>query len=141
MKTRDVMALIILGCIIWSAGTIYYAYAGPLTLETTSFRYWTSFIISPVVSWMVCMAILRRLRIPRGNWAVAMLLLAVPGMVGEAIVLTNWSTFMPKLHAASAGRYGAFLFITYAVVLSFAEVVTLSEMLLFADLRRTDHDR
>ena len=49
-----------------------------------------------------------------------------PGMIGEAIVLSHFSTFMPRLHAASAGKYGAFLFATYAVVLGLAEVVALS---------------
>jgi Family of unknown function (DUF5367) len=54
-----------------------------------------------------------------------MLLLALPGMAGEALVLSNLSTFMPKIHAASGGRYGAFLFATYALVLGAAEFVTL----------------
>ena len=54
-----------------------------------------------------------------------MLLLAIPGMIGEAVVLSNLSTFMPKLHEASGGRYGAFLFAAYALVLGVAEVVTL----------------
>jgi hypothetical protein len=53
-----------------------------------------------------------------------MLLLAIPGMIGEAIVLSNLS-FMPKLHETSGGRYGAFLFAAYALVLASAEVVTL----------------
>jgi hypothetical protein len=42
-----------------------------------------------------------------------------------AIALTHLSTFMPRLHAASAGRYSASLFATYALVLAIAEVVTL----------------
>jgi len=54
-----------------------------------------------------------------------MLLLAIPGMIGEAVVLSNLSIFMPRLHATSGGRYGAFLFATYALVLGVAEVVTL----------------
>jgi len=54
-----------------------------------------------------------------------MLLLAIPGMIGESLVLSNLSTFMPKLHATAGGRYGAFLFATYALVLGVAEVVTL----------------
>jgi hypothetical protein len=54
-----------------------------------------------------------------------MLLLAIPGMIGESLVLSNLSTFMPKLHATSGGRYGAFLFATYALVLGVAEVVAL----------------
>jgi hypothetical protein len=54
-----------------------------------------------------------------------MLLLAIPGMIGEAVVLSHLSTFMPRIHASSGGRYGAFLFATYALVLGIAEVVTL----------------
>jgi hypothetical protein len=46
-------------------------------------------------------------------------------MIGEAVVLTNLTTFLSKLHAASGGKYGALLFATYAVVLGVAEVVTL----------------
>jgi hypothetical protein len=46
-------------------------------------------------------------------------------MLGEAFVLVNFATFMPKLHSSSGGRYGAILFVTYAVMLALAEVVTL----------------
>lgn len=41
------------------------------------------------------------------------------------MVLTHLTTFMPKLHATSGGRYGAFLFAIYEVVLTIAEAVTL----------------
>ena len=40
-------------------------------------------------------------------------------------MLSNLSRFMPKLHVASGGKYGAFLFGTYAFVLALAEVITL----------------
>jgi hypothetical protein len=45
--------------------------------------------------------------------------------IGETIVLSRLPTFIPKLQAASAGRYGAFLFAAYALVLGIAEVITL----------------
>jgi len=72
-----------------------------------------------------CIAILRWRRVAPADWASAMLLLAIPGMIGEAAVLSHWSTFMPRLQETSGGRYGAFLFATYAVVLGLAEVLTL----------------
>jgi hypothetical protein len=125
MKRRDVASLLLLGLIIWVAGTILYAYGGRVILETTSFRYWWSFATSPIFSALLCVLILRRRRIAPAHWATAMLLLASPGMLGEAVVLSNFSTFMPKLHAASGGPYGAFLFATYALVLGLAEIVTL----------------
>ncbi len=125
MKTRDVVLLLVMGLVIWTLGTIYYAIVGPAVLETTSLRYWSAFASSPIISAILCILILRWRRIKPANWTSAMLLLAIPGMVGEAIVLSNLSTFMPNLHAASGGRYGAFLFATYALVLAMAEVVTL----------------
>lgn len=125
MKTPDVALLLALGLTIWIVGTIYYANTGPAILETTSARYWSAFALSPVVSAILCIALLRWRHIAPAHWTSAMLLLAIPGMLGEAVVLSNLSTFMPKLHATSGGRYGAFLFATYALVLGVAEVVTL----------------
>jgi Family of unknown function (DUF5367) len=84
-----------------------------------------SFVTSPIVSAVICIEILRWRHVPAAHWATAMLLLAIPGMIGEAVVLSHLGTFMPKLHAASGGRYGAYLFFTQAVVLRLAEIVTL----------------
>jgi hypothetical protein len=125
MKKRDVVLLSVIGMAIWAVGTICYAYTGPTVLETTGLRYWISFFASPVVSGAICIWILWWRGIPQANWAAAMLLLAIPGMIGEAVVLTHLTIFMPNLHAASGGKYGAFLFATYAVVLGLAEIVTL----------------
>jgi hypothetical protein len=125
VKSRDIVYLSVVGLAIWMIGTVYYAYAGSRVLETTSLRYWISFALSPIFSALLCIAIVRRRRIPSPKWAAAMLLLAIPGMIGEAVVLSNLTTFMPRLHAESGGRYGALLFATYAVVLGIAETVTL----------------
>jgi len=125
MKPQDNVLLLFLGLAIWVLGTIYYAYAGPRVLETTPLNYWVSFAVSPVVSAAMCIAILAWRNIPHSHWAAAMLLLAIPGMIGEAVVLSHLGTFMPRIQDASGGKYGAFLFATYAVVLGLAEVVTL----------------
>jgi len=125
MKIRERMLLLLVGLVIWILGTIYYAYAGRRVLETTTAQYWVSFAISPIISAVLCILILRWRHVTPPNWAVAMLLLAIPGMIGEAIVLSNLRTFMPRIQEASGGRYGAFLFATYAVVLGIAEFVTL----------------
>ena len=125
MKGQEVAFLLVLGLIIWVLGTIYYARHGAAILETTSSHYWGAFASSPVISAILCIVILRWRHIPAAQWTSAMLLLAIPGMIGEAIVLSHLSTFMPKLHETSGGRYGAFLFAAYAIVLGVAEVVTL----------------
>jgi uncharacterized membrane protein len=125
MNLQESAFLFFVGLAIWIVGTIFYAYRGAQVLETTELRYWVSFALSAVVSAALCIAILRWRRITPSNWASAMLLLAIPGMIGEAVVLSHLGTFMPRLQAASGGRYGAFLFATYAFVLGLAEVVTL----------------
>ena len=125
MKIQECSQLLMLGLTIWVLGTLYYGYSGHRVLETTAVRYWVSFAISPLISAALCILILRWRHVTPSNWAVAMLLLAIPGMIGEAIVLSNLKTFMPRIQETSGGRYGAFLFITYAVVLGIAEFVTL----------------
>ena len=127
MKTPDTILLFVLGSIIWILGSVYYAYRGPSVLETTSLRYWISFFISPLLSAVLCIAILKLRQVPPTAWASGMLLLVIPGMIGEAVVLSHLSTFMPRIHASSGGRYGSLLFATatYALVLGIAEVVTL----------------
>jgi Family of unknown function (DUF5367) len=106
------------------AGTVYYAYLGPHILETTAWRYWFNFVLSPIISGVICIVILRWRHVAPANWTTAMLLLAIPGMIGEAAVLSHLGTFMPRLHAESGGKYGAYLFATYAIVLGLAEVVS-----------------
>jgi hypothetical protein len=125
MKQADIAILLALGLAIWIAGTVYYAWRGPAILETTAARYWIAFAISPLFSAVFCIAILRWRHIAPAHWAAAMLLLAVPGMIGEAVVLSHLGVFMPRLQEQSGGRYGAFLFATYALVLGLAEIVTL----------------
>jgi hypothetical protein len=125
MSLQDRIILFALGVLIWIVGSIYFAYRGPQILETTQLRYWASFFLSPILSAILAIVVLKLLRIPPPDWASAALLLAIPGMVGEAIALSHLSTFMPKIQESSGGRYGAFLFATYALVLGIAECIAL----------------
>jgi uncharacterized membrane protein YdjX (TVP38/TMEM64 family) len=125
MNLQQCIVLFVLGLLIWTLGSVYYAYVGPQVLETTRLHYWISFWISPVVSTILVVVILRLFHVAPRNWALAALLIAIPGMIGEAVVLSHLSTFMPRIQESSGGRYGAFLFATYAVVLGIAEYVTL----------------
>ena len=125
MRRHDVVQLLLIGLTLWILGSIYYAYRGQRVLEGSRMHYWIAFFVSPIVTAVICVAILKTKNVPAPMWASAMLLLAIPGMVGEAVVLSHLSVFMPRIQASSGGRYGAFLFATYAVVLSIAEFVTL----------------
>jgi hypothetical protein len=125
MKTQEVILLLALGVVIWVLGTIYFASRGAALFESANLRYWISFAISPAVSAALCIFILRWRHVAASDWTSATLLVAIPGMIGEAVVLSNLSTFMPKFHETSGGRYAAFLFATYALVLGIAEIVTM----------------
>jgi hypothetical protein len=125
MRGRDIGLLLGFGLFFWIAGTLWFERTGPRVFETSAIRYWVNFAITPIVTSAVCILILRWLHIPAAAWAAAILLVALPGMFGEAILLSHFSTMMPRMQEASAGKYGAFLFATYALVISIAEVVTL----------------
>jgi hypothetical protein len=125
VKVRDSILLLAFGIVFWIAGTIWYEMRGARVFETTSVRYAVNFVLTPIATAAVCIAILRWLRIPGSAWASAALLIAIPGMIGEAILLSRFAALMPGMQAASAGKYGGFLFATYALFLGIAEVVTL----------------
>ena len=125
MKTQDIALFLVFGIVFWVAGTIWYEMRGPLVFETTGVRYWTNFVLTPPVTMGVCILMLRWRNIPNSEWASAALLIAIPGMIGEAVLLSRFSVLMPKMQAASAGKYGGFLFATYAVVLGIAEMVSI----------------
>jgi hypothetical protein len=125
VKTQDIALLLGFGIVFWIAGTIWYEMRGPLVFETTGVRYWTNFVLTPLVTMGVCILMLRWRNIPNSEWASAALLIAIPGMIGEAVLLSRFSVLMPKMQAASAGKYGGFLFATYALVLGIAEVVSI----------------
>jgi hypothetical protein len=125
MNRTEIAILLFAGIAIWVLGTIYFSFRGQAILETTSIRYWLSFTLTPILSAILCACILKLLHIPAAHWTSAMLLLALPGMVGEAILLTHFAAFMPRLQIASSGRYGALLFATYFIALGFAEAITL----------------
>jgi hypothetical protein len=125
VKIFDRTLLLLFGIAFWTAGTLWYRSRGAMVFESTSLRYWINFAVVPVLSAIVCVLVLRLLRIPAPDWASAALLIALPGMFGEALILCRFAFFMPRMQAASGGKYGAFLFAAYALFLTVAEIVTL----------------
>ena len=125
MRAREIVLLLGFGLVFWIAGTLWYEWRGSQVFETTPARYWANFVLTPIVTATVCILVLRWRHIPAAQWTSAMLLVAIPGMLGEALLLSNFSALMPRMHESSAGKYGAFLFATYGLVLAIAEIVTL----------------
>ena len=124
MKPFDQLLLLFLGVVFWVGGTILYHFRGQHVFESGDQRYWINFVLTPVVTSAICIMILKWRHIPVADWAFAALLLALPGMFGEVVLLSRFARFMPRMHPETAGRYGAFLFATYALFLTIAEIVT-----------------
>jgi Family of unknown function (DUF5367) len=125
MRPFDKLLFLLLGIAFWIGGTILYEFRGPHIFESTAQRYWINFALTPVFTTTVCVLVLKWRQTPAADWASAALLIALPGMFGEAVLLSRFADFMPRMRPESAGRYGAFLFATYALFLTIAEIVTL----------------
>jgi hypothetical protein len=125
MTTQDKFLFGLFGAAFWMAGTILYEFRGVHVFEGGSQRYWINFVITPIVSAAICIVLLKWRHVPAADWASAALLIALPGMFGEAALLSDFARFMPRMHPATAGRYGAFLFASYALFLTIAEIVTI----------------
>jgi cytochrome bd-type quinol oxidase subunit 2 len=125
MRLFDKLLFPMLGMALWAAGTILYELRGHHIFEASSQRYWINFVLTPVVTAALCILILKWRHTPPAEWSSAALLIALPGMFGEAALLSRFAAFMPRMRPETAGRYGAFLFATYALFLTIAEIVTL----------------
>ena len=125
MKMNDKLLFLLFGAAFWVIGTIWYELRGPQVFESTSQRYWINFVLTPILTSAICILLLRWRHVPAAEWASAALLIALPGMFGEAALLSRFATFMPRMHPETAGKYGAFLFATYALFLTIAEIVTM----------------
>src|SRR5271167_4207801 len=117
VKPSDKLLFLLFGLAFWVVGTIWYELRGPRVFESSDQRYWINFVITPIMTAGICILILKWRQIAGVDWASAALLIALPGMFGEAALLSNFARFMPRMHSATAGRYGSFLFASYAVFL------------------------
>ncbi len=106
MKASQVWILLLAGVAVWLIGTVYFALRGPSILETTALRYGAVFMVTPLCSVLLCVGIMCRMGIPPEMWPQAMLLIALPGMVGEAAVLSRLSAWMPRCNPLQAGAMG-----------------------------------
>ncbi|WP_242026814.1 DUF5367 family protein [Phormidium tenue] len=59
-------------------------------------------------------------RIESQDWLQGAVCLALPGMLGEIPILAGFAALMSNMHPETAGRYAAFLFSGYSILLGFA---------------------
>jgi hypothetical protein len=125
LSLPEILLLLGYGVAFWLIGTLLYRARGAMVFEATRVRFWMNWILTPLLSTAACSLLLERHHVPAARWAAAALLIALPGMFGEALVLSRFSRFMPRLRSETGSRYAAFLFATYGLVLAVCEMVTL----------------
>jgi len=91
MHIYDKLLFVLFGAAFWVIGTIWYELRGPQVFESTSVRYWINFAVTPILTAVICILLLRWRHVPAAEWASAALLIALPGMFGEAALLSRFA--------------------------------------------------
>lgn len=117
MTSSDRRFFLILGVVLWTAGTLLYRSRGTMLFESGAFIYWANFAMTVIAFCAVFIQSATRRKICRGDWPAAALTMAVPGLFGESITMLQFPTILPALRADSAAPYAAFLFGGYGLFL------------------------
>lgn len=120
MSRKDRIILLSLGLMIWLIGTLLYRIAGSYFFESSTVGYWLNVIVTGILCSAVGMGLMKWRRIDTEYWLYGAICLALPGMLGEVLVLSTFSEVMVNMHPETAGRYGAFLFAGYSCLISCA---------------------
>ncbi len=120
MNTNDRLSLLLVGFGIWAAGTVAYRQVGSILFERSVMEYWLNVASTGGLCTLVFVGLMRWRRLEPKDWLQGAICIALPGMVGEIPVLAGFAELMSTMHPATAGRYAAFLFSVYSILLGFA---------------------
>lgn len=114
MNTKDRISFVLLGIVIWAAGTLVYRLSGSYFFEGSSNQYWLNVIFTGILYSAVSLGLMKLLRIEQKDWLQGAICIALPGMLGEIPILASFSELMISMQPETAGRYAAFLFGGYS---------------------------
>ena len=120
MNTKDRISFVLLGFVIWAAGTSVYRTAGSYFFEGSSAQYWLNVIVTGILYSAVSLGLMKWRRIEQKDWLQGAICIALPGMLGEIPILADFSELMSSMQPETAGRYAAFLFGGYSSLIGFA---------------------
>ena len=120
MNTKDRVGFVVLGFVIWAAGTFVYRTAGSYFFEGSSAQYWLNVIVTGSLYSAVSLGFMKWRRIEQKDWLQGAICIALPGMLGEVPILAGFSELMSNMQPETAGRYAAFLFGGYSSLIGFA---------------------
>ncbi|MBE9157067.1 DUF5367 domain-containing protein [Nodosilinea sp. LEGE 06152] len=120
MNTKDRLSLVLAGFGIWAAATMAYRQVGSIFFERSVMEYWLNVASTGGLYTLVFVGLMRWRRIEPKDWLQGAVCIALPGMLGEIPILAGFADLMSNMHPETAGRYAAFLFSGYSILLGFA---------------------
>lgn len=120
MNTKDRLSLVLIGFGIWAAATLAYRQVGSIFFERSMMEYWLNMASTGGLYTLAFVGLMRWRRIEPKDWLQGAVCIALPGMLGEIPILAGFAGLMSNMHPETAGRYAAFLFSGYSILLGFA---------------------
>lgn len=128
MNTKDRLSLVLVGFGIWAAATLAYRQVGSVFFERSVMEYWLNVASTGGLYTLVFVGLMRWRRIETKDWLQGAICIALPGMLGEIPILAGFAGLMSNMHPETAGRYAAFLFSGYSILLGFAWFMATKEV-------------
>lgn len=104
------------GLLAWTAATAYYVAFGGALLERAFWFYAINAFLAAGAAGFLFHAAVLVTRTPRRRKPLAAAAFIAPGLVLGGLLLAFLTDIFPHLEPVSIGRYGAFLFVGYALV-------------------------
>lgn len=120
MSTKDKLGFITLGFIVWAAATSVYRVIGSSFFEGSAAGYWLNVIFTGILYAVVSLGLMKWRKIEQKDWLQGAICITLPGMLGEIPILAGFSDLMSNMQPETAGRYAAFLFGGYSILLGAA---------------------
>ncbi len=120
MKRAHAIGFAILGFAIWIAATLIYRWIGSYLFEGSAIGYWLNVGATGALVTAVALGLMQWRGVEQRDWLVCAICIVLPGMLGEIPVLSFFSEVMSNMQPETAGRYAAFLFAGYALILGLA---------------------
>lgn len=117
-RTLGVFALA--GAIAWTGSTLFYAAFGAGMIERAFWFYAVNAVVTGVVLTVLFHALTKALRVDRHAMLAPALAFAAPGLLLSIALAPGALSLFANAEPETAGRYGAYLFFAYMVVLAAA---------------------
>lgn len=116
MSKQDGLVFGAAGLSAWLAATLFYAAFGGGVLESAFWFYAFNAFAAAAFVTFAFHAMVRLRHVRRGRRTLPMLAFAIPGLLGGALVVSQYESLMPTGDPVSLGRYGAFLIVLYTAL-------------------------